>query len=167
MLFRSEARMNVVANPLINITIQGRHDTYPKRRGMTRVPELMQAGINVAFGHDCVMDPWYSLGTGDMLEVAHMGLHIGQMTAQAQMKACFDAVTVNPAKTMGLQDYGIAPGCDADMVLLQATDPVEALRTRATRLVVIRRGKVIAQTPPSTAKLVLEGRPETVDWRLN
>ena len=79
----AEARMNVVANPLINITIQGRHDTYPKRRGMTRVPELLQAGINVAFGHDCVMDPWYSLGTGDMLEVAHMGLHVGQMTAQA------------------------------------------------------------------------------------
>ena len=163
----AEARMNVVANPLINITIQGRHDSYPKRRGMTRVPELMQAGINVAFGHDCVMDPWYSLGTGDMLEVAHMGLHIAQMTSQAQMKACFNAVTVNPAKTLGLQHYGIAPGCNADMVLLQATDPVEALRTRATRLAVIRRGKVIAETPPSTAKLALEGRPETVDWRLN
>ena len=163
----AEARMNVVANPLINITIQGRHDTYPKRRGMTRVPELMQAGINVAFGHDCVMDPWYSLGTGDMLEVAHMGLHVGQMTAQAQMKACFDAVSVNPAKTLGLKHYGIAPGCNADMVLLQAANPVEALRTRATRLAVIRRGKVIAQTPSATAKLALEGRPATVDWRLN
>ncbi len=160
----AEARMNVVANPLINITIQGRHDTYPKRRGMTRVPELMQAGINVAFGHDCVMDPWYSLGTGDMLEVAHMGLHVGQMTAQAQMKACFSAITVNPANTLGLQDYGIAPGCNADMVLLQATDPVEALRTRATRLKVIRRGKVIAQTPPSEARLWLSGRPESVNW---
>ena len=162
----AEARMNVIANPLINITIQGRHDSYPKRRGMTRVPELMAAGINVAFGHDCVMDPWYSLGTGDMLEVAHMGLHVAQMTAQAQMKACFDAVTVNPAKTLGLQGYGIAPGCNADMVLLQATGAIEALRTRATRLAVIRRGKVIAQTPPSTAKLAIEGRPETVDWRI-
>ena len=161
----AEARMNVVANPLINITIQGRHDTYPKRRGMTRVPELMRAGVNVAFGHDCVMDPWYSLGTGDMLEVAHMGLHVAQMTAQAQMKACFDAVTVNPAKTLGLQGYGIAPGCNADMVLLQATDAIEALRTRATRLAVIRRGKVISQTPASTAKLALAGRPDTVDWR--
>ncbi len=162
----AEARMNVVANPLINITIQGRHDTYPKRRGMTRVPELMQAGINVAFGHDCVMDPWYSLGTGDMLEVAHMGLHVAQMTAQAQMKACFDAVTVNPAKTLGLAGYGIAPGCNADLVLLQAKDQIEALRIRATRMAVIRRGKVIAQTPPSTAKLALGGRPETVDWRM-
>lgn len=161
----AEARMNVVANPLINITIQGRHDTYPKRRGMTRVPELMQAGINVAFGHDCVMDPWYSLGTGDMLEVAHMGLHVGQMTGRTQMKACFDAVTVNPAKTLRLQGYGIAPGCNADLVLLQATDAIEALRTRAPRLSVIRRGKVIAQTPPSTAMLALSGRPKTVDWR--
>ena len=161
----AEARMNVVANPLINITIQGRHDTYPKRRGMTRVPELMQAGINVAFGHDCVMDPWYSLGTGDLLEVAHMGLHVGQMTGRTQMKACFDAVTVNPAKTLGLQGYGVAPGCNADLVLLQATDAIEALRTRSTRLSVIRRGKVIAQTPPSTAMLSLSGRPETVDWR--
>ena len=160
----AEARINVVANPLINITIQGRHDTYPKRRGMTRVPELMQAGINVSFGHDCVMDPWYSLGTGDMLEVAHMGLHVGQMTGRAQMKACFDAVTVNPAKTLGLQGSGLAPGCNADLVLLQAADPVEALRTRATRLAVIRRGKVIAQTPSATAKLTLPGRPATVDW---
>ena len=78
-----------MANPLINITIQGRHDTYPKRRGMTRVPELLAAGVPVAFGHDCVMDPWYSLGSGDMLEVAHMGLHVAQMTGQEAMRACF------------------------------------------------------------------------------
>ena len=85
--------MHAVANPLINITLQGRHDSYPKRRGMTRVPELMAAGVNVAFGHDCVMDPWYPLGSGDMLEVAHMGLHVAQMTSQDGMRACFDAVT--------------------------------------------------------------------------
>ena len=95
-----------------------------------------------------------------------MGLHVAQMTAQAQMKACFDAVTVNPAQTLGLQDYGIALGCNADFVMLQATDAIEALRTRATRLAVIRRGKVISQTPPNSAKLTLSGRPETVDWRL-
>src|SRR4249920_584114 len=89
----AEARVSAVANPLINITIQGRHDTYPKRRGMTRVPELLAAGIPVAFGHDCVMDPWYSLGSGDMLEVAHMGLHVAQMTGQDAMRACFRAVT--------------------------------------------------------------------------
>ena len=75
-----------MANPLINITIQGRHDSYPKRRGMTRVKELAAAGLNVAFGHDCVMDPWYSLGSHDMLEVAHMGLHVGLMTGRAEMR---------------------------------------------------------------------------------
>ena len=85
----AEAEMNVVSNPLINITLQGRHDTYPKRRGMTRVPELMDAGVKVAFGHDCVMDPWYSLGSADMLEVASMGLHVAQMTGVEQMKSCF------------------------------------------------------------------------------
>lgn len=77
-----EAGVAAIANPLINITLQGRHDTYPKRRGMTRVPELLAAGVEVAFGHDCVMDPWYSLGAGDMLEVAHMGLHVAQMTGR-------------------------------------------------------------------------------------
>ena len=102
--------MHVVANPLINITLQGRHDTYPKRRGMTRVKELMAAGINVAMGHDCVMDPWYSLGSHDMLEVAHMGLHVGQMTGMAEMRRCFDAVTRNAAKVMGLEGYGLEPG---------------------------------------------------------
>jgi cytosine/creatinine deaminase len=159
-----EAGVSAVANPLINITIQGRHDTYPKRRGMTRVPELMAAGINVAFGHDCVMDPWYSLGSGDMLEVAHMGLHVAQMTSQAQIRACFNAVTQNAAQILGLDGYGIASGCHADFVLLQARDAVEAIRTRATRLKVFKRGKLIAQTPPHTATLHLEGRPTQTNW---
>src|SRR5690349_9521562 len=142
-----EAQVSAIANPLINITIQGRHDTYPKRRGMTRVPELMAAGIPVAFGHDCVMDPWYSLGSGDMLEVAHMGLHVAQMTGHEAMRACFRAVTQTPAAVLGLEGYGIEAGCNADLVLLQARDPVEAIRLRATRLAVIRRGKVIARSP--------------------
>ena len=162
----AEAQVHAIANPLINITLQGRHDSYPKRRGMTRVPELMAAGVNVAFGHDCVLDPWYSLGCADMLEVAHMGLHVAQMTSTAQMRACFDAVTVNAAKVMGLSDYGIEVGKAADFVLLQAHDPVEAIRLRATRLVVVRRGQVVARTPAATAALSLPGRPATVDWTL-
>ena len=162
----AEARVSVVANPLINITIQGRHDTYPKRRGMTRVPELLAAGVPVAFGHDCVMDPWYSLGSGDMLEVAHMGLHVAQMTGQEAMRACFQAVTQTPAEILGLQGYGITPGCHADLVLLQARDPVEAIRLRATRLAVVRRGRVIARTPAATAMLQLRDRPETVSFQL-
>ena len=161
-----EAGVHAIANPLINITLQGRHDTYPKRRGMTRVPEMLAAGINVGFGHDCVMDPWYSLGSGDMLEVAAMGLHVAQMTSQAQMKACFDAVTVNSARLMGLDDHGLAVGKAADFVLLQARDPIEAIRLRATRLMVVRRGEVIARTPPATAALTLPGRPAEVDWLL-
>ncbi|WP_280153132.1 amidohydrolase family protein [Piscinibacter sp. XHJ-5] len=162
----AEAGVHAVANPLINITLQGRHDSYPRRRGMTRVPELMAAGVNVAFGHDCVMDPWYSLGSGDMLEVAQMGLHVAQMTSQAQMRACFDAVTVNGAKVLGLAEYGIAVGHPADLVLLQARDPVEAIRLRAARRLVVRRGNVIARSAPATATLQLEGRPAEVDWML-
>jgi cytosine deaminase len=161
-----EAQLHAVANPLINITLQGRHDTYPKRRGMTRVPELLAAGVNVAFGHDCVMDPWYSLGSGDMLEVAHMGLHVAQMTSQAQMRACFDAVTVNGARVMGLDAYGLEVGKAADFVLLQARDPVEAIRLRATRLLVVRRGQVLAKSAPSEAALNLPGRPASVDWTM-
>lgn len=154
-----DAQLHVIANPLINITLQGRHDTYPKRRGMTRVPELLAAGIHVAFGHDCVMDPWYSLGSGDMLEVAHMGLHVAQMTSQAAMRQCFDAVTRNPARILGLENYGLAPGCHADFVLLQARDPIEALRLRATRLKVFRRGQLLAETPAATSQLHVKGRP--------
>jgi len=155
----AEAQLHVVANPLINITLQGRHDSYPKRRGMTRVPELLAAGVNVAFGHDCVMDPWYSLGSGDMLEVAHMGLHVGQMTSQAAMRQCFDAVTVNAARVMGLQGYGLEPGCKADLVLLQARDPIEAIRLRATRLKVFKAGRLIAESPAATSHLYLPERP--------
>jgi len=162
----AEAGVAAIANPLINITIQGRHDTYPKRRGMTRVPELIAAGIDVAFGHDCVMDPWYSLGSADMLEVAAMGLHVAQMTSQAGMRACFDAVTVNAAKILQVDGYGLAPGCRADFVLLQARDPVEAIRLRAARLKVFRAGAVIAETPAATATLALPGRPASVDWTL-
>ena len=157
----AESGVSAVANPLINITLQGRHDSYPKRRGMTRVPELMAAGVTVAFGHDCVMDPWYSLGSGDMLEVAHMGLHVAQMTSQAGMRQCFDAVTVNAAKVMGLPGYGIEAGQDASFVLLQASNPIEAVRLRATRLRVWRKGVLLAQTVPAQTQICLPGRPDT------
>jgi cytosine deaminase len=158
------AGVSVISNPLINITLQGRHDTYPKRRGMTRVPELLAAGVNVAFGHDCVMDPWYALGKADMLEVAAMGLHVAHMTSQAAMQQCFAAVTDNAARILHLDGYGLAPGCHADFVLLQARNPVEAIRLRATRLQVFRRGVCIAQSPAATAGLKLPGRPATTSW---
>ena len=155
----AECGVSVIANPLINITLQGRHDSYPKRRGMTRVPELMAAGVNVAFGHDCVMDPWYGMGSGDMLEVAHMGLHVAQMTSQKGIRDCFDAVTVNAAKVMHLEGYGLEAGCDASFVLLQAREKIEAIRLRANRLKVWKRGVLLAQTPEVATALRLRDRP--------
>jgi cytosine/creatinine deaminase len=154
----AESGVSIVANPLINITLQGRHDTYPKRRGMTRVPELLAAGVNVAFGHDCVMDPWYGMGSADMLEVAHMGLHVAQMTSQKGIRACFDAVTTNAARIMQLQGYGLEPGCDASFVLLQARDVTEAIRLRATRLKVWKKGRLLAESASATTMLHLPGR---------
>jgi cytosine deaminase len=159
-----EAGVSAVANPLINITLQGRHDSYPKRRGMTRVKELMAAGINTAFGHDCVMDPWYGLGSGDLLEAAHMGLHVGQMTGLSEMRACFAAVTQNGARALHLDGYGLEPGCHADLVLLQARDPIEAIRLRATRLKVIRRGEVIAESAPHATEVRLGGAVTREDF---
>ncbi len=159
----AEAGMHVIPNPLINIMLQGRHDTYPRRRGMTRVKELMAAGLNVAFGHDCVMDPWYSMGSGDMLEVGHMAIHVAQMAGIDEKARIFDALTVNSARAMGLEGYGIARGCKADLVLLQARDPVEALRLKPVRLAVVKAGRVIARTAPRIGQLSLPGRPGTVD----
>ena len=158
-----EAQMNVIPNPLINIMLQGRHDTYPKRRGMTRVRELMAAGLNVSFGHDCVMDPWYAMGSGDMLEVGHMAIHVAQMGSLEEKSAIFQALTTNSARTMGLQGYGLDKGCNADLIVLQARDPAEALRLKAVKLAVIRRGRVIARTPARVGELLIDGRRGQID----
>jgi cytosine deaminase len=134
---------------------------------MTRVPEMLAAGINVGFGHDCVMDPWYALGSADMLEVASMGLHVAQMTSLAGQRQCFDAVTVNNARILGLAGpggYGLEPGCRADFVLLQARSPSEAVRLRAQRLLVVRGGTIVSRMSPASAELTLPGRPTNVDF---
>jgi len=159
----AEAGVAAIANPLINAVIQGRHDTYPKRRGLTRVKELRAHGVRVAFGHDCVMDPWYSLGSGDMLEVAHMAVHLGHMTGLADMRQAFGAVTTDAAAVMGLQGYGLEVGCRGDLVVLQARDAVEAIRLKATRLFVVRRGQVVSETPARIARLRLPGRADCVN----
>ena len=153
----SENEVNAIACPLINITLQGRKDTYPKRRGLTRIKEMMQRGINYALGHDCVMDPWYAGGSHDMLEVAHMGLHVGQMTGVHETADMFNAITVNPARTLQLEGYGLEVGCNADMVVLQAKDPTEAIRLRANRLFVIRRGEIISRTAPVVSEVRFMG----------
>ncbi|HMT13510.1 MAG TPA: amidohydrolase family protein [Aestuariivirga sp.] len=161
----AEAQVSAIPNPLINIVIQGRHDSYPKRRGQTRVPEMIAQGIRVGFGQDCVLDPWYPLGTADMLDVAFMGLHVAQMTSPQQMRHCFDMVTTENAAIMGLADYGLAVGKSADLVVLDAGHPTEALRLRAERLCVVAKGKVISRRARNPAKLAIPGRPSHVERR--
>jgi cytosine deaminase len=159
-----EAGVAAIANPLINITLQGRHDTYPKRRGMTRVKELIAAGVTVSFGHDCVMDPWYPMGSHDMLEVANMALHVGQLTGVAEIKSCFDSVTTSAARVLNLPHYGIAPGKQADLVVLQAEDSIEAIRLCAERLYVIRHGKILARAAPRESVIDFGNTETKVDF---
>lgn len=161
----AEAGVAAIPNPLINITLQGRHDTYPKRRGLTRVKEMQAHGITVGWGQDCVLDPWYSLGTADMLDVAFMGMHVAQMTSPEDMARCFDMVTNRNAQILGLEGYGLAPGKRASLVVLDAGTPIEALRLRPARLAVVANGKVISRMPREDAALALPGRPETVHRR--
>lgn len=161
----AEAGVSAIPNPLINIMLQGRHDTFPKRRGMTRVKEMQALGIRVGWGQDCVLDPWYSLGTADMLEVAFMGLHVAQMSSPADMARCFDMVTNVNASIMGLDHLGLAVGKRASLVVLDAGNPVEALRLRAERLCVIARGKVVAERTKQETSLSIVGRPALVNRR--
>ncbi len=143
------AQLNFIANPLINITLQGRTDTYPKRRGVTRVKELWQNGLNVSLGHDCIQDPWYSLGTGNLLAVADMAVHVCQMTGLAEIDACFDMVTRHGARTLGIEaDYGIAEGKVANLVVLDAQSRYEAILNRATVRYVISQGRLLVETEP-------------------
>jgi cytosine deaminase len=162
----AESGMCAIPNPLINITLQGRHDTYPKRRGLTRVKEMQALGITVGWGQDCVLDPWYSLGTADMLDVAFMGLHVAQMTHPEEMARCFRMVTQDNARIMGLSDYGLKVGDQASLVVLDAGDPVEALRLRAARLFVVSKGRVVAEGARGDARLDLPGRAGTVRRRV-
>ena len=161
----AESGMTAIPNPLINITLQGRHDSFPKRRGLTRVKELQAHGVTVGWGQDCVLDPWYSLGTADMLDVAFMGLHVAQMTHPDEMARCFRMVTADNAAIMGLDGYGLGVGDIASLVVLDAGSPTEALRLRAERLAVVARGKVIARRARGDAQLSLPGRPASVRRR--
>jgi cytosine deaminase len=161
----AEAEVHAVANPLINITLQGRHDTYPKRRGLTRIPEMLASGINVSLGHDCVLDPWYALGRGDMLEVSSMAWHLSQMTRPEHSDIMIDMITENGAKTLGLAEYGIQVGHPANFVVLQAKSAAEALRLKPNRLFVVRDGVVLAETPAQQALLHLGSQTHAVHFR--
>ena len=154
--FLVKSGINFVANPLINITLQGRYDTYPKRRGITRVKELWQSGLNVSLGYDDIMDPWYPLGTGGMLQPAHMAVHACHMTSRKEVTACFEMVTENAARTLGVGDYGIAEGKPANLVLVDAPDKWDAIRRLATTTLVVKDGEVISETRPPETRLMGE-----------
>ncbi|MCS7134226.1 MAG: cytosine deaminase [Candidatus Caldarchaeum sp.] len=150
-----KAGVTVVANPLINIHLQGRFDTYPKRRGMARVKELLNNGVNVALGHDCIMDPWYPLGRGDMVQVLFMAVHVGQLMSYSELKQAFNLITYNAAKTLRIGDkYGIKVGAQADLVVLDAFDELEALAFQRTPLYVIKRGRIVSKNTPEETQVL-------------
>ena len=165
--FLVRSGINFVANPLINITLQGRYDAYPKRRGITRVKELLQNGLNVSLGYDDVMDPWYPLGTGGMLQPAHMAVHACHMTTREEVVACFDMVTEGGARTLGLEGYGLDEGSPADFVLVDAPERWEAVRRLAATTLVVKSGEVISETRPAETRLMGEvvdfGRQEKTE----
>ncbi|KAB7894963.1 cytosine deaminase [Rouxiella sp. S1S-2] len=155
--------INFVANPLVNIHLQGRFDTYPKRRGITRVKEMLEAGINVCFGHDDVFDPWYPMGTANMLQVLQMGLHVCQLMGYEHINDGLKLITTYSAKTLNLQDYGITQGHAANLIILPAENGFDAIRRQVPVRYSIRQGKVIAQTRPAETLIHLK-TDEPVDF---
>ncbi len=156
--------INFVANPLVNIHLQGRFDTYPKRRGITRVKEMLEAEINVCFGHDDVFDPWYPLGTASMLQVLHMGLHVSQLMGYEQIDAGLDLITHNSAKTLQLSGYGIQTGNDASLIILPAESGFDAVRRQVPVRYSLSRGTVVAETKPAESEIYWRER-ERIDFR--
>lgn len=154
--------INFVANPLVNIHLQGRFDDYPKRRGITRVKEMLAAGINVCFGHDDVFDPWYPLGTGNMLQVLHMGLHVCQLMGYQQIDEGLRLITDNSARTFGLKDYGIVTGNPANMIILPVESGFDAVRCQSPVRWSIRQGRVIATTQPAHSWIQTDSGGEEV-----
>ncbi|ONG12633.1 cytosine deaminase [Klebsiella pneumoniae] len=159
--------INFVANPLVNIHLQGRFDDYPKRRGITRVKELLAAGINVCFGHDDVFDPWYPLGTGNMLQVLHMGLHVCQLMGYQQINDGLQLITDNSARTFGLEDYGIVSGNPANLIILPAENGFEAVRCQVPVRWSIRQGRVIATTQPAQSWIQTDRGGEELSFMRN
>ncbi|WP_390901159.1 cytosine deaminase [Serratia entomophila] len=156
--------INFVANPLVNIHLQGRFDSYPKRRGITRVKEMLEAEINVCFGHDDVFDPWYPLGTANMLQVLHMGLHVCQLMGYGQIDDGLKLITSHSARTLHLSDYGLAAGNSANLVILPAESGFDAVRRQTPVRYSVRQGAIIAETQPAETTLYLQ-QDEKVDFR--
>jgi cytosine deaminase len=148
--------LNIIANPFDNLILLAREDTYPKRRSMTRVKELWQAGINVGIGHDSIMDPWYPLGRGDMVDAASLALHVCQMSGTAEVDACFDMITWRNSRNLALDGYGVAPGCQADLVVFDASSKADVIRINPACTHVFKRGKLVAETAPAASTVMGE-----------
>lgn len=160
------AGLHMVTNPLDNAVLQGRFDHYPIRRGHTRVKELLAAGVNVCLGHDSVMDPWYPLGYGDPVQAAFVLAHYGQMSGYEEIRTLMDMMTVNPARTLGLAEYGLTPGCRADLVLFDAPTEMDAIRLVAPRRLVLKAGRVVARTEPARHTVTWRGIEQPVDFQV-
>jgi cytosine deaminase len=158
------AGLHMVTNPLDNSVLQGRFDSYPIRRGHTRVKELLAAGVNVCIGHDSVMDPWYPLGYADPLQAAAVLAHYGQMSGYSELQTLIDMITLNGARALGLNDYGLEPGCRADLVVFDAPSEMDAIRLVAPRRAVIRGGEIVARTVPARHTIRWDGAEESVDF---
>ena len=158
--------ISLVSNPLANLHLQGRFDGYPKRRGLLQAKEMLDAGVNIAFGHDSVMDPWYPLGTGNPIQVALVGAHATQLTAPPEVEECFRMVTDRAAAALCLGDgYGIVRGRPANFMVLPALSPFDAVRRQVRPSHVIAHGRLVASSPPAAATLDWPGRgPEFVDY---
>ena len=159
------AGIHMVTNPLDNSVLQGRFDSYPIRRGFTRVKELLRAGVNVAIGHDSIMDPWYPLGVGDPVQACFVMVHYGQMSGREELASMLDFVTTRAARCLGLDDYGLREGGPADLVVFDAPTVVDAVRTLAARTAVVSRGRLVARTTPARTTLDLAGREAPVTFR--
>ena len=161
------AEMNMITNPFDNSVLQNRTDGYPRRRGHTRVDELTARGVNVSIGHDSIMDPWYPMGKGSMLQAANLLLHTAHLSGFDQFSTLFDMITINSSVTMNVADqYGIEPGKQADFIILDARDEMEAIRLTSECLQVIRKGKVVVETKPAVRRYSLNNDNETIDFKL-
>ncbi len=162
-----KANIHFVANPLVNIHLQGRYDSYPKRRGLTRVKELLEAGLNVSFGHDDIIDPFYPLGTTSMLQVLHMGVHVCHLTGYEQMSQSLDLVSTNAAKVLQITEkYGIEEGKPANLIILPAVDDYDAIRRQVPVRLSIREGNIISETKPAESVIFLGDKKKVVDFNL-
>jgi len=160
----ARAGLHMVTNPLDNAVLQGRFDTGPIRRGHTRVKQLQEAGVNVCIGHDSVMDPWYPLGYGDPLQAAFVLVHLGQMSGDNELRRLIEMITTDPARALGVPDYGLREGGPADLVVFDAPSEADALRLMAPRTLVLRGGKVVARSTPATRTVIWDGTEEQVTF---